>query len=192
MQDESTTIEEWRPVANYEGYYEVSDQGRVRALERLVPRVYSDGRSEPFTRKSRDVQSFHDRCGYSRVELSRCGLPRKWFVHRLVLVAFVGVCPAGLQCRHLDGDPSNNRLSNLQWGSATENAADRVRHGTAPRGERHQNARLTASAVADIRARAKSVTVSRLAREYGVSRTTVRRAASGQTWAHLPHVEGAP
>lgn len=52
-----------------------------------------------------------------------------WFVHRLVLETFVGPMPQGLQVRHLDGDPKNNHLVNLAYGSAKENAADRDRHG---------------------------------------------------------------
>lgn len=49
-------------------------------------------------------------------------------VHRLVLEAFVGPRPDGMECRHLDGDPANNRLANLAWGSPVENASDRKRH----------------------------------------------------------------
>lgn len=57
---------------------------------------------------------------------------RKKFVHRLILETFVGYCPEGMECRHLDGDPSNNHLSNLQWGTRLENVADRRRHGRMP------------------------------------------------------------
>ncbi len=63
--------------------------------------------------------------GYLTVKIQ--GKPRT--VHRLVLEAFVGPCPPGMQCRHLDGNPANNRLENLAWGTHAENAADKIRHG---------------------------------------------------------------
>src|SRR5262245_52174442 len=55
-------------------------------------------------------------------------------VHRLVLEAFMGPCPPGLQCRHLDGNRQNNRLDNLTWGSASDNEADKRHHGTTQQG----------------------------------------------------------
>jgi hypothetical protein len=51
-------------------------------------------------------------------------------IHRLVLQAFVGPCPAGQECCHGDGDPSNNVLSNLRWGTRSDNRRDSVGHGT--------------------------------------------------------------
>lgn len=49
-------------------------------------------------------------------------------VHRLILLTFVGPCPEGMQCRHLDGNPGNNRLDNLAWGTTEENIEDRKAH----------------------------------------------------------------
>src|SRR4051794_38431819 len=66
--------------------------------------------------------------GHCTVELGRDNIR---FIHRLVLEAFVGPCPDGLECRHLDGDPGNNLLSNLKWGTRLENFQDSVKHGTA-------------------------------------------------------------
>src|SRR5271166_1685861 len=48
----------------------------------------------------------------------------RYFGHTLVLLTFVGPCPEGYECRHLDGNPANNRLRNLAWGTRLENAAD--------------------------------------------------------------------
>ena len=58
-------------------------------------------------------------------------------VHRLVLEAFVGPRPEGMVARHLNGDPGDNRLENLAWGTQSENNYDKVRHGT------HHNANKT-------------------------------------------------
>lgn len=53
---------------------------------------------------------------------------KKLRVHRLVLAAFAGPCPDGMECRHLDGNPNNNNLANLEWGTPLQNALDRKEH----------------------------------------------------------------
>jgi hypothetical protein len=68
--------------------------------------------------------------GYLRLTL-RCGpISRCVFVHRLVLEAFVGPMPPGAVSRHLNGDPTDNRIENLAYGSQSENQLDAIRHGT--------------------------------------------------------------
>lgn len=64
------------------------------------------------------------------VSLRRDGRKFPRVVSRLVLENFVGPCPPGMECRHLDGDSTNNRLNNLAWGTRLQNASDRIRHGT--------------------------------------------------------------
>jgi hypothetical protein len=84
--------------------------------------------------------------GYETVDMSIFGVKnskKTYQVHRLVLLTFVGPCPEGMQCRHLDGNQRNNRLSNLKWGTIKENSRDRIRHGTDARGEKNANAKLT-------------------------------------------------
>jgi hypothetical protein len=116
----------WRPVPGREGY-EVSSFGRVRSLDRAI--THSDGRST--LRKGRLLKQRTVGKGYQRVQL-RPG-NEAWRVHRMVLLAFLGEPPEGygLAC-HLDGNPSNNLLENLYWGSASDNMQDRIRHGTNP------------------------------------------------------------
>lgn len=110
-------FERWLPVPGYEGLYEVSDQGRVRS----IPRPRTSGGLRKAERHAH---------GYAQVGLCRSGRRKMFTVHRLVLRAFVGEPQPGQECRHLDGDPSNNQLSNLAWGSRSENMLDAVRHGT--------------------------------------------------------------
>ncbi len=68
--------------------------------------------------------------GRLRVSLFINDVPKNQYVHRLVLETYVGPCPAGMQCRHLNGDHQDNRLVNLKWGTRSENMQDAVRHGT--------------------------------------------------------------
>jgi hypothetical protein len=114
---------------------------------------------------------------------------RNLLAHRLVLQTFVGPCPEGMECRHLDGNASNNRVSNLAWGTAVENAADRRMHGTHPSGARNPRARLDAPAVLEIRrlgqASRTGATFASLAREHGVSRSTIEKIVYERSWREL-------
>lgn len=74
------------------------------------------------------------RCVWLRWHKSQRAVTR--LVHRLVLETFAGPCPPDMECRHLDGNRSNNALSNLRWGTKLENEADKDRHGKRPRGRR--------------------------------------------------------
>lgn len=109
-------VENWREIPGYEGLYAVSDMGRVknsRSGKILAPVVKSSG--------------------YLAVCLSKDGQHKLKTIHRLVLLAFVGPCPPGMETRHFpDHDKKNNRLDNLQWGNAQENADDRKARNRVP------------------------------------------------------------
>lgn len=103
-------------------------------------------------------------------------------IHRAVLAAFSGP-PNGRQCRHLNGNPHDNRLSNLKWGTAKDNADDRAAHGTLARGMRSNHSALTDDDV--IRIRGGGERTQALVEELGVSATTIGRIRSGIGWAHI-------
>lgn len=116
----------WRAVTGFEGLYEVSDDGRVRSLDRVVPR--RDGGTT--RRPGKELRgSPNTTNGRIEVGLTRQGRRVSRYVHRLVLEAFVGPCPPDMEARHLDDDPLNNSLANLLWGTRSENVRDRVRNG---------------------------------------------------------------
>ncbi len=109
-------------------------------------------------------------------------------VHRLVLEAFIGPCPEGMQACH-DPDPTrtNNCLCNLRWGTPKENAADRIRHGHNMRGERNGNAKLTAPEVMEIRRlRDEGWSYGKLAKWFGISKRMTIRIVKGESWANTP------
>lgn len=118
---------EWRAIPGYVGSYEVSDDGQVRSMARYVQM----GRGKGYLRRiPESLRSLYvDKAGYMRVTLKRAGVAKSHLVHHLVLEAFVGPRPAGTECRHLNGQPSDNRLTNLQWVTSSENSYDVVRHG---------------------------------------------------------------
>lgn len=171
-------IEEWRPVVGYEGVYEVSSFGRVRSLSRWV-RANSGWRKTEiryFTPSSSGRSK-----KYKRVLLRNPDKQRP--VHQLVLEAFVGPRPENCEVRHLDGDPSNNRLDNLAWGTKAENQADKIRHGTILYGTANPASKLTEADVLAIRASNKRQVD--LARIYGVSQPIISAIRLRKIWKHV-------
>jgi len=121
------TQEEWRPVVDWEGYYAVSNLGRVKSVTRQIPTSRGNGyRTMPSVVLKPWIHSF----GYGTVRLCGYGKRTTQYIHVLVLTAFRGPCPDGMECCHNDGDPVNNRLDNLRWDTHGENMLDKVRHGT--------------------------------------------------------------
>lgn len=120
--------------------------------------------------------------GYREVKLRRAGRTHGKLVHRLVAEAYVP--GAGEHVRHLDGDPTNNRSSNLAWGTAAENAGDKIRHGTTLRGEKNHQAKLLASQVAEIRQALQTEKRSVIAARYGVATRTISAIANGENWSY--------
>lgn len=129
----------------------------------------------------------HLRVGIVDVE----GKYRCRFVHRLVLEAFVGPCPPGYQgCHDPDPSPSNCNLSNLRWDTCQGNHDDRVRAGRQPYGAKNGRAKLTEEQIRDIFAAiAAGVSQRRLARMYGITRTSIRYILLRKNWKYL---EGPP
>jgi hypothetical protein len=127
------------------------------------------------------------RSGYLTVGLCRNGERLTEFVHRLTATAFHGPPPSpGHEVAHGDGDPSNNRAENLRWATRSENAADKIKHGTDNCGERHPCAKLTEADVIEIRRRCAAGEYQRtVARRFGVSQSTVSAAHNRRTWRHL-------
>jgi hypothetical protein len=120
--------EEWRPVPAAPGY-EASDQGRIRSVDR----VYVDAMGRHQHRKG--VVLRESAVGEEGRPYVSLGRGRHRLVYRLVLEAFVGPCPDGMEACHGDGNHRNNRLDNLRWDTRGANMLDAVRHGT------HVNAR---------------------------------------------------
>lgn len=112
-----------RPIPQFPGYL-ASDDGRIWTTKRKGGNDRSAGR----TGEPRELRYSVDRRGYLRVSLDMNGKVLSRRVHQLVLEAFVGPCPPGLEgCHFPDESKLNNRLSNLRWDTHAENIRDRVR-----------------------------------------------------------------
>lgn len=159
---------EWRQVPSWPKYW-ASDAGQI-----LGPYGIMKGTLRKtgyiWMRVGRDIGD---------IRLERKTVP----AHTLTAEAFFGKRPEGLVTRHLNGISTDNRVANLRYGTAKENKADSVRHGTLARGERVNTSRLTADQVCAIRA--SSETHVALAKYYGVSDSSIIAIRQGKNWKHL-------
>jgi len=120
-----------------------------------------------------------------QVVLSKGGIRKTFRVHQLVATAFIGPCPTGHEVLHGDGRKAHNAIANLRYGTRSENEADKLRHGTSNRGERHGNAKLSATAINTIFAlRAAGKAQKEIAKAVGVLQPAVSRVLSGKRWGH--------
>ena len=104
-------MEEWRYIEGYEGLYQVSNEGRIKSLNREI--VYKDGRKKILPEKI--LHNFLSDLGYYHVMLSKNGIPKRYKVHRLVAKAFIPN-PNDLPIiNHKDENPKNNTVENLEW-----------------------------------------------------------------------------
>ena len=155
-------MEIWKDVPGYEGQYQVSDAGNVWS-----------------SRLGRLLAITEHRSGHCSVRLSR----KHFYVHALVLSVFVGPRPVrddGLrvECRHLDGDPSNNARANLRWGTVKENRADRV--------TLHEVGAFSSDDVVNIRRQLSAgCKIKDVAKQYEVDRHTISNIKAGRTYAHV-------
>jgi hypothetical protein len=125
-QYETMPNEHWLPVVGYTGYYEVSDQGRVRSLDRWI----HDRAGGSRFRHGRIMLLGPDGQGYLSVNISKLGISYLKKVHDLVLRAFIGPPAVGMIGLHGPLGKLINSLDNLSWGTHSQNMFDRQRDGT--------------------------------------------------------------
>jgi len=131
------------------------------------------------------IEAF-DRYGYKRVRVIRKDKRVSKQVHLLVALAFYGTPRTGLQVRHLDGSKTNNKPTNLAWGTAYENALDRTKHGNTGIGSKNGFAKLDENKVKLIKAAIMNGQDKlKLAKEFGVRRETINKILVGKAWKHV-------
>jgi len=122
-------IEVWRDIPGYEGYYQASNLGNIKSLDRIVMQKNRWGTKTRTIRKGRILKPIKTNGGYLRVTLA-VGENRELIrIHALVILTFKGERPEHQLVRHLDGNPKNNNFKNLAYGTPRDNVIDIYRCG---------------------------------------------------------------
>lgn len=130
------------------------------------------------------IKASPDPRGYLIVAVSSEGKPRRTrYLHGLILEAFIGPRPAGMQCRHLNGIAGDCRLENLCWGTPKENGADKLRHQTHAIGERNGGSKISQEQCEEVRKWHKEgVQRKEILARVGISPTQYYRIIHNQSW----------
>ena len=175
----------WKPVPGYEGKYEVSDQGRVRSLDRNI--TYRDGRTRfyPGQILKQYMVVSEDGQKYWSIRITKAG--KNYRVHSLVMRAFVGDPAPGQIVRHLDGNGLNNNLHNLAYGTNAQNQIDIYGYGGTP-----GLGKLKPEDGAEIvKLHEAGFSYSQIMKVFPVSKSTVARVVHGQfNWAERGIMNG--
>lgn len=159
------------PLPDRPGYH-VSPGGSVWSCRRFGDGTLRRPRREVWLR----LKPCRRRDGYLVVSINAIPVA----IHRLVLEAFVGLCPPGMECRHLDGCSTNNRPGNLVWGTHAENEEDKCRHGRMAK-------KLTPADVRAIRASHArgGVRLIDTANQFGLTKSMVSQIVRRKVWKHV-------
>lgn len=173
--DEEIINEQWRPVVGCDKY-QVSNLGRIRNLSGKIMKTVTNN------------------CGYQqlflRVETNK---RRAFCVHKLVMTAFVGPPPDAMQIDHVNGEKSDNRLSNLEYVTAAENIRRAIKLGLHNSvGINNGRAKLTEQEVIQIKTLLRQIdsgeitlTRQQVADRMGTYRQIVNHIAAERTWKHV-------
>lgn len=123
------TKEKWKPIKGYTNFYQVSNLGNVRSIDRIIHQIAFGGSLAKRTIKGRNMILAKDKDGYIRLDLSKNGKAIHKQVHRLVANAFVSN-PKNKPCvNHKDGNKTNNNANNLEWTTVKENTHHAAKNG---------------------------------------------------------------
>jgi hypothetical protein len=172
--------EQWRPVAGYEGAYEVSSLGRVKSLARIDCRGHRV--------KQRILRQSASPAGYTGVWLQVDGVRQYVKTHNLVAEAWVPGRDALHRCvHHVDRDRSNNAASNLRWVTPSENNLISAANGQPLIGSQRPTAKLCEEDILPIcELYDWGDTIKDIAEMYGVSANVIGTVVRGKSWRHIP------
>lgn len=164
-----------KDISYYKNIYQVSNYGRIK-------RLIGFG-----CKKERILKLTQDKNKYLKVELCANNIQKTHKVHRLVLETFVGSCPKGMICRHLDNNTQNNRLENLEWSTFKINQFDRISNNTVSKGSKHGLAKLNEWKVRIIKRLLEDgyLTQREIAKIFNVHFATISCIRLNKTWGYI-------
>lgn len=171
--------EAWLPVSGFDGYYEVSNMGRIKSLARTIDCI--DGSQRRYREKIISVKGMMR--GHPLALLCRDGRSKSYRVNRLVAIAFIPNPENKPEVNHKNGITADNTVKNLEWNTGQENTL----HGRRVLGmcvrERHGQAKLTMDKINEARELRKlGMSYPELGRRFSVSHVAIRNALIGKTW----------
>lgn len=172
----------WKDIENYEGYYQVSNLGKVRSLDR----VQEDSLGRKYPWKGKVMSPRINRDGYSQISLGKKGKVKTRTVHRLVAEAFLEKIPTKNYVNHKDGNKENNHLYNLEWCTAKENTHHAFETGLQSRGEDSNFAAIDEQTAILVCKRLEDGERNcDIAEDLNLTRDIVGKIRSGITWTHI-------
>lgn len=180
---------QWKNIAGYEGYYQVSNQGTVRSLNRVIKGRFYQGKLL--------CLMFNKKTGYVQVSLRKEGVQKNFRVHRLVAEAFLPKVKGKNIVHHIDNCKTNNCSNNLRWSTVKENSRLAQEQGLYKPihlqkfqqaiGSKHGRAKLNENNVVIIRyvLAKKLATQAKLAQLYNVSQSRISEINKGKIWGHV-------
>lgn len=182
----------WKGIKEYENKYQVSNLGRVRSLDSVVNCAIGGTR----TSKGKILKQFDNGHGYRHLALSKNSKIKKVKVHRLVAQAFIPNPENKKEVNHLDFDPANNKVDNLEWATASENIqysydkGNRVgyfkgKEHKGKQGTKNHFAKLNVNDVICIKAMKGQMKQKDLASVYGVGVKQIWRIQNAVSWKHI-------
>jgi hypothetical protein len=179
--------ENWKDVKGLEGFYQISDRGRVKSLPRKIVTAHGVTRSVlgGILRPYKSVK------GYLTVKIGISQQSKKhYFLHKMIAEAFIPNPYNKKHVNHIDGDKLNNKISNLEWVTFKENITHAFKNRLiiSARGEEAGRTKLTNKQVLKILN--SNLSSRELGKMYSVSKTTIAAIKTGISWNHitkLPH-----
>jgi hypothetical protein len=166
-------IVSFRDIAGFPGY-RVGDDGSV--WSRVRSRNWKQLRPQISGRDRR----------HHKVILTRNGEHVHRYIHHLVLEAFIGPCPPGLEACHANDNGFDNRLGNLRWDTRSSNRVEGYRNGVNHGGSKHYKAKLTEEGAIQVISMIRAGKPNEeIAAAFGVTRGAIHAIRSGRTWKHL-------
>jgi NUMOD4 motif/HNH endonuclease len=192
----SGLTEYWVDISNYEGYYQVSNYGNVRSLDRVItehPSVKNEQQTgKTQTLKGRILKPHTNSSGYYQINLNRKSIRTTFAIHQLVAQAFLDNRSRKPLVNHINGIKTDNNVNNLEWATYSENLEhaykNRLRRAvkTNEVASKNYKRKLTEQQVREIKLliAAKSLTLKQIANQYDVGRSTIGSIKSGRNWSY--------
>jgi hypothetical protein len=171
----------WRDISGYEGSYQVSSLGQIKSLKRKKWNGFD------YQEVIEKLLSQKSHKGYKYVNLCINSHQKMIGVHRLVAIAFVPNPENKRYVNHIDNNPSNNLLENLEWVTQKENIQHSVKQGRFNQGILSPRTKFTEEQILDIRKKIfnKEISQGKLAKELGVTQNCINEIINRQTWKHI-------